>query len=87
MKIKYQYTTIYNYRPNETFGMGKESLIIKGEGDVAGFLENIARNSSIKFEDNIERIYGTDEAFENPEWNDWIGRPMFLITDIKVEFL
>lgn len=83
--VDYSYTTIYNFRPDEMYGMGKESLICNGRGTLGKFLEIIERNSSIKFEDAVYQFYGLDEHIDEYEpWVKWIGQPMYMIVDIKV---
>jgi hypothetical protein len=82
--VKTEYTSIYNMRPGEMCGMGKESLIVSHPGQPLGqFLKNLQANSSLKFENDIEFI--ADEWFHNEEWTKYIGQPMFFITDIKIE--
>jgi hypothetical protein len=49
--LEYSYTSQYQMRENETFGMGKETVRITGAGTVKQFLHNIAANSNLKHED------------------------------------
>ena len=83
--IKYKYGSIYNMRPGELYGMGKESLNISGKGTLEEFMNCLTRNSSIKFEDAYEYIIGLDDRFEVEEWKPYIGQPMFFIVDIEYE--
>lgn len=83
--MNYSYTTIYNFRPNEMFGMGKESVTCKGKGTLEDFIKYISHNSSLKHENNKEYIMGSDEFVEREDWTSWIGQPMFYIIDIKVD--
>lgn len=83
--MKYSYCTIYNFRPDETYGMGKESLKISGDQPLNVFLKEIQYNSSLKHENAIEFIVGTEESIEREDWKPWIGQPMFYVTDIKIE--
>lgn len=88
MKIRYEYTTTYNFRPNELYGMGKESLCIKSPlASMEMFIESLAHNSSLKHENAYEAIYGSHEIIEREDWKPWIGQPMFYITDIKYEII
>jgi hypothetical protein len=81
----YSYSSIYNFRPDELYGMGKESITIQGKGTIQKFLELLQHNSSLKHEDCKEFIVGTEETVEHKDWKDWIGQPMFYIVDIKLE--
>lgn len=83
---KYQYSSIYNMRPNEMYGMGKESITVSGQtDDIDSLLEILSKNSSIKFVNNLEGFMGTEEVFEREDWNEYIGQPMFFLTDLKIE--
>jgi hypothetical protein len=82
--MKYSYGSIYNMRPGELYGMGKESLTVKGEATLEEFIKLLEHNSSLKHEDCKEYIIGTDEWVEVEEWKPWIGQPMFFTVDIKV---
>lgn len=84
MKVKYEYTSIYNRRPEEGYGMGTENLTVSGESDLMEFLERLQHNSSLRHTDNKMFIVSTETMVEIPEWNDWIGQPMFFIVDIKI---
>jgi hypothetical protein len=73
-------------RPNELYGMGKESITVTGQtDDVDSLLEILSKNFSIKFENNLEGIMGTEEFVEREDWNRYIGQPMFFLTDLKIE--
>jgi hypothetical protein len=73
-------------RPNELYGMGKESITVTGQtDDVDSLLEILSKNFSIKFENNLEGIMGTEEFVEREDWNEYIGQPMFFLTDLKIE--
>lgn len=87
MKIKYSYTTIYNYRPGEQIGHGKEPMTFTGESTLSDFAQHIEFNSSIKFETNIEFSYCLEKQVVRDDWNDYIGQPMYFITDVKIEIL
>lgn len=85
--IKYSYSSIYNMRPGELYGMGKESLNISNPNPVTykEFLDILVKNSNIKFEDDTEWINGTNDFVQNPEWTRYIGQPMFFLVDISYE--
>ena len=84
--MKTSYTTIYNFRPNEMYGMGKESLIISGEySSIEKFMKNLMYNSSLKHENAKEWIVGTETYIEREDWIPWIGQPMFYIVEIKLD--
>jgi len=88
MKYKTSYTTIYNFRPNELYGMGTESLIITGTiaaEELENWFINVAQNSTLKHENATEYAYGLDECWEREDWKPWIGQPMFYVVDIKWE--
>jgi hypothetical protein len=86
MKYKTSYTTIYNFRPGELYGMGKESLTVTGvTEDLVKWFGYISHNSSLKHENAIEHAYGLDECWEREDWKPWIGQPMFYVVDIKWE--
>lgn len=83
--VNYEYTHAYNFRPEEMYGMGKETLKISGKSKLSEFLGYLQRNSSIKFEDATYWFHGLDECIENHEpWVPYIGQPMFYIYDIKI---
>lgn len=83
--MKFSYGSIYNFRPDELYGMGKESLIVSGEGTLEEIFKTLQHNSSLKHTDCKEFIVGTEEMVERPDWKPWIDQPMFYIVDIKVE--
>lgn len=84
--MKTSYSTIYNFRPNEMYGMGKESLIISGEyTSLEEFMENLMYNSSLKHENAKEYSWPSYECIEREDWIPWIGQPMFYIVDIKLD--
>lgn len=84
MKVKTSYTSFYNFRPNECFGMGKESLIVSHPCmELSEFLEKLQYNSQLKHQDAI--AYIGEEKIHVPEWENFIGQPMFFIFDIKIE--
>jgi hypothetical protein len=85
MKVKYEYTSAYNFRPEECFGMGKETITVSGEGDLNEFLERLQRNSQLKHENDLDWGYCRDVPKQNPEWTPYIGQPMFYIYDLKIE--
>lgn len=87
MKVKYSYHSIYNTRPDEMFGMGKESLIVSGETEINKFFELMEHNSSLKHTNCLQWIIGTDEYVEMEEWKSYLGQPMFFITDLKMELI
>jgi hypothetical protein len=90
MKIRYEYSTSYNFRPDELYGMGKESLRVQSPREgvpIEQFLDQIQKNSSIKHVNHHQIIYGSDIVVEMEDWKPWIGQPMFYITDIKVEIV
>ena len=89
MKVRYQYASLYNFRPDEMYGMGKESLTV-GPGPaipIEDFFKMIEHNSSLKHKDNKEYIYGSDMVIEREDWKPWIGQPMFYIVDLKIEVI
>lgn len=84
--MKISYSTWYNFRPGEGYGMGKESLKVTGEWEsLEEFMKTLEYNSSLKHKDNKEWIVGTEDFVENDEWTKWIGQPMFFIYDIEIE--
>jgi hypothetical protein len=85
--VNYTYSTRYNFRPQECYGMGKESLMITGTGKLSDFLRVIQTNSSMKHKNNLMYILGSDDVIEMEEWNPWIGQPMFTLYDIKFEVI
>ena len=90
MKVRYEYTTTYNFRPDELYGMGKESLTVISTTagiPIEDFLRVLSKNSSLKHENAYEAIYGSHEMYEREDWKPWIGQPMFYVTDIKVEIV
>ena len=90
MRVRYEYTSIYNYRPDELYGMGRESLRIQSPREgvpIEQFLEAMRHNSSIKHTNNLEGIYGTDIVVEREDWNRYVGQPKFYMIDIKVEII
>jgi hypothetical protein len=90
MKIRYEYSTVYNFRPDELYGMGKESLRVQSpkEGvSLESFLEIISHNSNLKHTSITEYIYGLSQGFEREDWKPWLGQPMFYMTDIKCEIV
>lgn len=63
MKIKYQYTILYNWTSdgeNGVCGMGKESATVLGEGELDGFLNTLQYNSSLKHPDGSPMYFITD---------------------------
>jgi hypothetical protein len=73
-------------RPNELYGMGKESLTCTSEHETLDdFLVYLSKNSSSKHENNVEFILGSEDCFEIEAWKEYIGQPRFFIVDIKVE--
>lgn len=89
-KIKTSYTTIYNMRPEEMFGMGKESLICTGvieEEELNDFFKRVAENSCIKHDSILEYAYGSEECWEREDWKPYVGQPMFYVVDIKWEYV
>ncbi len=90
MKVRYEYTSFYNFRPDELYGMGKENLRVQSPKEgvpIEKFLEIITQNSSLKHQNHYEAIYGCDTLFEREDWKKYVGQPMFYITDIKVEIV
>ena len=88
MKVRYKYTSIYNMRPEELYGMGKESLTVTSppEGiEFEEFCRMMKHNSSLVFEDAYMMILGTEEMVEIDEWKPYIGQPMFFIVDLEIE--
>jgi hypothetical protein len=83
--VKYEYAMAYNFRPDELYGMGKESLRTSGQDKLSKVLERLQYNSSIKFKDATYQFYGLDECIETHEpWVPYIGQPMFFVYDIKI---
>jgi hypothetical protein len=88
VKIKYEYSTTYNFRPDELYGMGKESMKISNPSStMEQFLETLSHNSSLKHRTAVEYIYGSEESIHREDWIPYIGQPMFYITDIKYEII
>lgn len=89
MKYKCEYSISYNFRPNELYGMGKESLTVQISKLLTAeeFLDILVENSKLKHESILEAIYGTTETVERQDWKNWLGQPMYHITDIKYELV
>lgn len=90
MKVRYSYSSTYNFRPDELYGMGKESLDIQSPPEgvpVEQFFKMMEHNSNLKHESHYEAIIGSDILFEREDWKRWVGQPMFYITNIKVEII
>jgi hypothetical protein len=86
MKYKTSYTTIYNRRPQEMYGMGTEDLISTGvTEDLIDWFGYISQNSTLKHDSILEYAYGSEECWEREDWKPWIGQPMFYVVDIKWE--
>jgi hypothetical protein len=79
-------STRYNVRPGEICGMGKESTTswTTIPEPLVDIVNRLAYNSSLKHEDNLEWIYGTEEFRVREDWTSWIGEPMFFIYDIEI---
>ena len=89
IRVKYQYTTHYNFRPDELYGMGKESLTIShNNATLREFLDVLVKNSQLKHTNAVYQFYGLDERIEEFEpWVPWIGQPMFHLSNISFEIL
>lgn len=90
MRVRYEYTSVYNFRPDELYGMGKESLRVQSPKEgvpIEKFLETMRHNSSLKHENHYEAIIGFDTVFEREDWKRYVGQPKFYIVDIKVEVI
>jgi len=79
-----KYSTVYNMRPEELYGMGKESLTAySGRPEkMTDFMDQLRRNSSLKHENTEQGFYGTEEYIEREDWIPYLGQPMFFIVDI-----
>jgi hypothetical protein len=79
------YSSIYNRRPGEGYGMGNESLNVYGNGKetLEDFMSRLVENSSIKHKTSTEYIYGTDIPVPRPDWISYIGQPAFFVTDVR----
>lgn len=83
--VETEYTSLYNMRPDELYGMGRESLTISGKSKLGDFLKMLESASSQKHQNNLYPIMGSTESFPLTEWDKYIGRPSNYIVDIKIK--
>ncbi len=87
MTIRGEYSSCYNFRPGESYGMGKESIRHQCTYDtLEEFFENIATNSRLTHNDAVQWESWMDGPGKvNDKWVKWIGQPSHYIFDIKWE--
>ena len=85
VKVDFEYTSIYNFRPEEGYGMGKESIIHSGTAYLVDFIRILEDNSSLKHDSANEYNYVPEEPIHREDWVAWIGQPMFKLVDIKIK--